>query len=120
MTAHFPIAVKFRDQESYTLFMSDGDSINLSLTGSHISKLYRHHKGMQEFDVFVEAICKLHEVVDIGKFEKMYQEYSDQEDEFLSKKREKRELNPPNDALKKMTEPKKKKGDQTLEIKFEE
>ena len=119
MNLEFPIAVKFRDQENYTMFLSNGDSINFSITENYIQQLYRTHAGLQEYENFVKASCEIHEVISNIKFEEIFEEYKKKETEFLNLIRPKKRLST-SEELNNIMPTKVKKKDQTLEINFDE
>ncbi len=119
MIHDFPISVKLRGEENYTMFLSNGDSINLAITDSYIQRLYRNYSGMQEYEVFVEALCQIHEIISNKEFDKIFEEYCEKESEFLSRERPKKRLTV-QEEITNAIDPRKKKGEQTLKLDFEE
>ncbi len=120
MTLEFPISVKLRDQENYTMFLSNGDSINLVMSDNFISKLYRNHTGMHEYENLVNALCEIHKVITTQDFDNIYEEYCKQESEFLEKDRPKKMLNAREELEQIVPKRKDKKKEKTLKLDFGE
>lgn len=120
MNQEFPIAVKLRNQENYTLFLSDGDSINLVIENNFIYKLYRNHTGMQEYETLILALCEIHEVVSSKKFDEIFERYYKQEMDFLDKDRPVKMLTSEQELEKAIPKSEKKKKEKTIEMDFGE